>query len=224
MGESVEHVETVSFDLDALPRLRGDAAAIVERGRAVAEEFLARCTHQPPGGFFAGDYEIVATALDRLLRTRQLRAGKKFCEWGSGVGVITLLAQSMGFDAAGIEVQEPLVRRAKALAAEFGLAARFAHGTYVPSTGFLEATHGEASDRGDESWTGSGFGNPGPDGYDALGWNPGRIDVFYVYPPPIDEDAVVGLFGQIAAPGAHLLLYRGEEELELHRRTDAVSG
>ena len=55
-----------------------------------------------------------------------------FVELGSGAGVVTILADLLGFDAYGIELDPWLVDAAARLAASVGSGAEFVAGSFVP--------------------------------------------------------------------------------------------
>lgn len=74
--------------------------------------------------FVASDYQVVYTVLAALRRGR-------FCEWGSGMGVVTGLAAMLGYNAYGVELHEPLVERSKALLRDFKLPCRVELGDYL---------------------------------------------------------------------------------------------
>ena len=78
--------------------------------------------------FVAADYAAVYQALVGL-RGRV----STVLEWGSGLGVITIMASNLGFDAYGIESEERLVERARELARKFGPRAQFVTGNFIPS-------------------------------------------------------------------------------------------
>jgi hypothetical protein len=77
------------------------------------------CFHYVPS-----NYDAVWCALDALPRTR-------FCEWGSGLGIATGIAELLGFDAYGIERDAPLAEQSRELLADFGLKARIECGDYM---------------------------------------------------------------------------------------------
>lgn len=66
--------------------------------------------------FVASDCEVVYTLLSALQRGA-------FCEWGSGLGIVTGLAEMLGYDAKGIEIHEPLANASRELLHQFGLRA-----------------------------------------------------------------------------------------------------
>ena len=77
--------------------------------------------------FVAADYAVVRAAL------LTLRApGRRFLEWGSASGVITVMADLMGFDAYGLELDASLVETARALATRHQSGACFVAGSFLP--------------------------------------------------------------------------------------------
>lgn len=77
--------------------------------------------------FIAADYDRVYKALS-ILRGQAYT----FLEWGSGLGVITNTAATLGYDAYGIEIDPKLVRRSQQLAEKYGTHAEFAYGSFIP--------------------------------------------------------------------------------------------
>jgi hypothetical protein len=120
--------------------------------------------------FVAADYPVVLATLV------ELRApGRRFLEWGSATGVITIMADLLGFEAYGIEIDGSLVEQARELAAGTG--------------------HGPGSPRGASSPPGTDGNQPGGDerlgtistgesGYLQLGMPLEEFDVVFGYPWP----------------------------------------
>ncbi len=96
--------------------LSAEAVALLRRADVLERDLAVRLTDQPAGGFHASDYVLAYNTLRALLDEPTLR-GRTFCEWGSGSGVVTLLAASLGFRAFGIEIQEALVEASRELRA-----------------------------------------------------------------------------------------------------------
>src|SRR5437764_436319 len=59
-------------------------------------------------GFVPSDFAAAYRVL-HLLASMDVAGGSRFCEWGSGFGVITCLAALLGFDACGIEIDFDLI-------------------------------------------------------------------------------------------------------------------
>jgi hypothetical protein len=69
----------------------------------------------------------------RLKRLPLARCFAMFCEWGSGLGVVTCLAALLEFDANGIEVDSTLAHASRLLAADFDVPVEFAQGNFIPA-------------------------------------------------------------------------------------------
>ena len=85
-------------------------------------------------GFVPSDFEPVYQALDAIVEGN-LASGDVFCEWGSGFGVVAMLAQLLEFQTYGIEIEDSLVTGARQLAEEFDLPVDFVTGSFVPAGG-----------------------------------------------------------------------------------------
>src|SRR5260370_24041117 len=105
-----------------------DVRAFLREADRRIERFRT-AAHVP--GFVPSDYEHVYRVL-RAVEEAELAPGRLFCEWGSGLGVVTGLAAMLGFDAFGIEVEGELVEEARRLADDFELAVEFVHGSFIP--------------------------------------------------------------------------------------------
>lgn len=159
-------------------------------------------------GFVPSDYRMVDACL-RWIVERQLATGHAFCEWGSGFGVITLLASLHDFDACGVEVEGELVARARQLAEDCDIAAQFCEGSAIPpGKSRLEKYLVEQSLVDTDT----------PAAYDELGLEIDDFDLIFVFPWPGEEAFWEKLFDQCAADGALLLTYHGINDLKLQRR------
>lgn len=74
--------------------------------------------------FVPSDYQIAYSILYSMPRGR-------FCEWGSGMGIVTGLAEMLSFDACGIEINEEMAAASRELLADFGLSATIKTGDYL---------------------------------------------------------------------------------------------
>ena len=95
---------------------------------AAAAEFIAagraRFKSVDCFDFVPSDYELVWRLLAGLPRGR-------FCEWGSGWGIVTGLAEMLGFEACGIELDATLAAASRKLLADFGLSSPILTGDYL---------------------------------------------------------------------------------------------
>lgn len=142
--------------------------------------------------FVATDYFIVRRAL------QQYRApGQRFLEWGSASGVITIMADLLGFDACGIELDASLVQTARALATRFDSNAKFVAGSFLPSGYRWQTSDGDAR---------TGTLGTGPSGYLQLGQPLDSFDVVFGYPWGGEAPMMHDLMKQYGRPDALLLL------------------
>lgn len=73
--------------------------------------------------FAVSSYAMVYRLLNSLPRG-------SWCEWGSGMGINTGLAASLGFPAVGIEIDKQLAEASRRLLSDFGLRATIHCGSY----------------------------------------------------------------------------------------------
>lgn len=185
-----------------LPR---DVAGLLEESARRLEEFLRGRTLP---GFIPSDFEQVYRTL-RTIACGNVAPGDCFCEWGSGLGVVSLLAAQLRLDAHGIEIEAELVEAARGLADDFELPVDFACGTFVPPGGEAYVDTVAEFD-----WLCAGGGC----GYEELGLAPDDLDIVFAYPWPGEESVVDRLFDRFAADGAVLVTYRGLEGVHVQRK------
>ena len=161
-------------------------------------------------GFVASDFALVNAVLERIVE-EGLARGPLFCEWGSGFGVVAMLASMLGFDAYGIEVQSDLVLAAEELADCVGCDVPFAHGSFVAS---CDEDLIESAER---SWWHTTEGSA----YEDLGLEPEDFDLFFAYPWPGEEDLFEALFVRYASVGALLLTYHDVSGVLVQRKTNS---
>jgi hypothetical protein len=146
--------------------------------------------------FVAADYPVVLATLV------ELRApGRRFLEWGSATGVITIMADLLGFEAYGIEIDGSLVAQARELADRNGSGARFIAGSFLPA-GYRWRQPG-----GDERL---GTIATGESGYLQLGMPLEDFDVVFGYPWPGEEGMMLDLMRVHGRPDATLLIHTPE--------------
>jgi hypothetical protein len=145
----------------------------------------------------------------------ECRRGDRFLEWGSGLGVITALAASLGAEAYGIEIEPELVRLSEGLVERHDVPATFACGSFFPD-GFGEDPELLHEDLMHDS--------VGADAYAELGLELTDFDLIYAFPWPGEEDLFLDLFQRGAAPGSRLLINYGSDGLRLERNTQLDEG
>jgi hypothetical protein len=175
-------------------------ADLIADAQQRVDEFSDRHAATVPA-FVPSDFELAYRGL-AAIQLQRLATGRRFIEWGSGIGVITCLADRAGFDAVGIEIEPQLVDIAEELA-EFG------RGSFLPPGAEPRL---EMPD--DVAW----LATTGADGYEELEMEPDEFDVVFAYPWPGEEDVIFDVFADCAANGALLLTYHGQEGLRLQRK------
>ena len=157
--------------------------------------------------FVAADYERV---LQALLPLRE--PGLRFLEWGSATGVVTIMADLLGFEASGIELDSRLVHIARQLAAQYDSRATFAEGSLIPAGYRWRPSHGDGR---------LGTIGIGESAYPKLGHALDEFDLVYAYPWTGEEPMMLDLMSSYGRPGARLLLH-GDNGTMVHtvgRRT-----
>lgn len=179
-----------------------------EADKRIREHLQHQRGHDP--AFVASDFALVNAALERIV-AEDLACGPLFCEWGSGFGVVSMLASIHGFDAWGIEARPELVKSAEALAADFDCDVRFARGSFVPPCGK------ELTVTAENPWWHGGERNA----YEYLDTDIEDFDLFFAYPWPGEESLFDALFTQSAGVGAMLLTYHDATGVLVQRKIDS---
>jgi hypothetical protein len=190
------------------PSLRARLDAVCAEGQAIWERFDRQVRERAFHPFVAADYEVVRAALLGLRVTSARGPAQRFLEWGSATGIITIMADLIGFEAYGIEIDGSLVETARAVAARHGSAARFVAGSFLP-TGYVHRTpDGDAR---------TGTLADGPSGYLALGRALEDFDVVFGYPWGGEEPVMHDVMQRYGSPKAMLLLYDASGEVRAFR-------
>ena len=164
-----------------------DAAAIWERHQ-----------YEPAfEGYVSADYGAVYDSLRKL----QNRCAT-FLEWGSGLGVVTIMAAHLGFDAYGIEIEPELVEHARELADRYHSTAKFGCGSFVPGE------YRERSSSGEEFHRTICDAVPA---YDELDMELRDFDLVYGYPWPEEHLVFRSIMRHYGAPRAILVCYDARE-------------
>jgi hypothetical protein len=173
------------------PALRRTITALIDDGYEIWERFDAEVRQKEWHPFVPFDYE---NALRMLL---EIGPGpQKFLEWGSGTGVITIMADLLGFDAHGIELDGRLVKSGQELAQKYGSKARLVEGSFLPA-GYR--WRGNGDDR-------MGTIGEGRSGYLELGMPLESFDVVFGYPWDGEAPLMRDVMKQYGRADARLIL------------------
>ncbi|MEW5929648.1 MAG: hypothetical protein AB1941_19515 [Gemmatimonadota bacterium] len=185
------------------PALRGRLESLCEEGREIWDRFDHEVRSKDFHPFVAADYGQV---LDALLRVRA--PGLRFLEWGSATGVIAIMADLLGFEAYGIELDPQLVEQARELAARHGSGARFVAGSFVPAGYRYRPTGGDGR---------LGTIGDGSSAYPELMHPLEDFDLVYAFPWHGEEPMMVDLMRAYGARGARLLIHGVAEGVRVYR-------
>jgi predicted O-methyltransferase YrrM len=185
------------------------ARRLCDDAQARIDAFIEARHARPIVAYVPSDFAQVYQAMESIER-QMLAPGRRFVEWGSGVGVATCLAAMLDFDAIGIEIEPELVEISRELADDHGLDVEFVHGSFLP-----EGAEEMVDQQGDVAW----LRTDGPDAYAELQLEADDFDVVFAYPWPGEEQLVFDVFEAYAATGALLLTFHGQEGMRLQRRT-----
>lgn len=157
--------------------------------------------------FVTCDFHLVARTL-RWIEDNHLLAGNRFCELGSGFGIVAMLAADQGMESVGIEIESVLVEQSNDLAGDVGVAAKFFFGSFVPRGAAISEQDSDVQNVVTEE----------DDVYEEIGLAMDDFDMCFAFPWPGEHTFFEAVFDACAADGSLLLTYRGREGMHLVRK------
>jgi hypothetical protein len=200
----------IEFDSESV----ATPSEIVEFLRAVDHLVESHRVNTPTKirGFVPSDYLAIYPCL-KVVYDSHLLCGDRFCEWGSGVGLVASLAAMVGYESYGIEYDGNLCTVAEGIFEDFDVPVNLVNGSFIPDgvedlVQDAYATHdGELALHTD------------PDrAYDEIGYAINDFDLIFAYPWPNDVELTHGIFDRCAARGAMLLAYYDADSIALYRK------
>jgi len=204
--EHTAHLETISISPadEALP---DDVLAFLADADKEIEAFFSGSEKDRRFGFFPSDYPFVYS---HLLAVRQLdEHARRFCEWGSGFGVVTGLADFLGFESCGIEIDSRFIESSRELLSAHGREAEIFEGDFIPE----EFTRTELFESGGRTTFLSGMNS-----LDEVDVDIDDFDVIFAFPWPDEEEMYRSLFLRYAANGSLLVTFHALEEVRVYRK------
>ncbi|MEM8945789.1 MAG: class I SAM-dependent methyltransferase [Planctomycetota bacterium] len=169
---------------------------------ADAEDIWQRnLKHQGFASYVSADYAEIYRALARL--EGQVDT---ILEWGSGLGVVAIMASRLGFQAYGIEVEPALVEHATELSDSYNANAQFAAGSFIPDDYDWEPDAPGLPSRTDTDSRAA---------YSELDMEPRDFDLFYAYPWPDEHPFFLDILQKYGRKGALFLCYDAREGISL---------
>lgn len=169
--------------------LPDNASRLIQDCRESADEICSRAGG--PGCiplFEPADGRISWNLLNSVVQQLFPERKPVFCEWGSGVGLVTLLASIIGMPATGIEIEEELIDQSREFSRQYALPASFYHASIYPDDNPMPSVNYE------------------------------DIDLFFAYPWPNEIAQMTGLFKQVASDDAVLVCYHGGQNYRVLSR------
>ena len=206
---------TVQLDDKALPPRV--AALITDADRRLDDLFESNRNRRVPR-FLPSDPVLLYRVL-KSLTEQDLPLGHNFCEWGSGFGLGACLASLLGYRSYGLEIEEDLVVLARDLASDHAINVENLCTSYFPEGFGSYSAHGGAELMTPEPVSHWGESNILIPAYEGMDCEIDEIDVFYVYPWPGEQELMHSLFETVAAEGAILIAYYGEQDIAAYRKT-----
>jgi hypothetical protein len=196
----------VEFEPRKVPIPTEIAALLVDAQQRI--DALDNTTRIEIPAFVPSNFEAVYHALTEI-QASNLATGRRFIEWGSGIGIVACLASTLGFDAVGIEIEPKLVAIAREIADDHDIQVQFASGSFVPDGVVARVDWADGV-----AW----LTTTGVDGHEELDLDPDDFDVVFAYPWPGEEQVIFDLFADTAAIGSLLLTYHGIDGVKLQRK------
>ncbi len=163
-------------------------------------------------GFVPSDYAAIYRCL-RAVFDSQLLCGDRFCEWGSGIGVVASLAAMIGYESCGIEYDAELSAVAAGICDEFDVPVELVNGSFIPAGVEDLIDNAFAAQDGELA-----LHTAADLAYDDLGCDVGDFDLIFAFPWPNDVELTHAIFDRCAAQGALLLLYYDVDSIDLYRK------
>ena len=169
-----------------------------------AEKLWDERQNQPAWhSYVSADFEAV---FNTLYEMRGMYS--TFLEWGSGLGVVTIMASRLGFEAYGIEAEARLVEHSQDFAEFHAPEATFAEGSFIPTDYDWDPESGGDVYR-------SSIGSA--DAYDQLGMEIQDFDLIYCYPWPDEHPLLHAIIRQFGRPDTTLITYDACEGMAVTR-------
>ncbi len=184
-------------------RLRARLRELCDAGWEFFDHFDRTVRERGFHAFIASEYEAVR---DALITHRA--SGVRFLELGSASGIITIMADLLGYEACGIEIDLALIATAREMARRFDSRARFVCGSFFPAGYSYRTADGEVR---------TGTLGEGKSGYQELGLALDDFDVVFGFPWGGEEPVLLDLMKRYGNPEALLLMHGVNDGVQAYR-------
>lgn len=180
-----------------------DFQALWNKAESIWDEYT---NHPAFHAYVSADYHEVVQALVEL-RSKAYT----FVEWGSGLGVVTIMASRLGYDAYGIEAEPVLVEHSRDLARKWGPDAQFVEGSFIPDDFEWDPGQGDEAVRTIIDV---------PAAWQELELEIRDFDLIYSYPWPTEHELYHNVMREFAHRRSMLLTYDAREGIGIVHRAD----
>ncbi len=194
-------------DIVAPPVRQSAIAEIISQANQRIDDYT-KSTSSIIHNYVNCDFALAALTIHWILENNLL-TGDRFCELGSGFGVVAMLATAAGMEAVGIEIESVLIEHSQQLASDLDLDSQFFCGSFIPRdvTDIMQFSQDVEHVTIEED-----------DVYHEVGLELSDFDLIFAFPWPGESDFFEALFYECAATGACLLTYCGREGMYLIRK------
>ncbi len=195
---------------DSIRQIENSSSArrLIDLGHDRITDFMLS-SEETIENFVNCDFHLVDQGIS-WLQQNHLLTGNRFCELGSGFGVVTLLANDHGMEAIGIEIEPALVEQSVLLAEELDSGVDFYCGSFLPRD--MEQLEELASEV-EHVDTHQG------DIYRQIGLAIDDFDLLFAFPWPGEYGFFESIFDACGASGALLMTYRGRDGVDVVRKS-----
>ena len=186
-------------DAHRTPELLKEFKQLWEEADALWDEHR---DHPAFHGYVSSDFQAAYDCLVDL----QDRGVESVVEWGSGLGIVAIMASRMGFDAYGIESESELVDHSEDFAAIYGQDAQFAVGSFIPNEFRWDPGSGDEIVRTDFE---------APAAYEDFDMELRDFDLIYAYPWPDERRMFENIVRKHGREGAMMLAFDVREGMDL---------
>ncbi len=208
--DSSSTASLVELDLDPVIDLPGDVHDYLVDADARIDAFFKRHSRAQRMGFFPSDYPLIYGALVAL-REHDPEPGR-FCEWGSGFGVVAGLGSLLGYESYGIEIDPRLIGVSREFLRSHRLDVEILEGSFIPDEYLRTETF---SDRDTATII------TGPGAIDEVDMPIDDFDLIFAFPWPTEDVMYRDLFARFGADGAIFMTYHAVEEVRAYRKVSA---
>ena len=197
---------------------------LIESAWDEIHRFTDQHRRDPVKGFHPSDFEDAYNWLALIRRQFPEDQVPRLCEWGSGIGAISVLAERLGFKAVAIESDHELFESGLKWLESVGSKIESIRGSFVP-VAFAEQLKREmkkglldvANTESDSMW----LDLEAKSVFEEGELQPDDFEVIYAYPWPNEEAFLFRLFELVAKPSTLLLTFHGAADFRLHRKGQA---